>query len=254
MTQKKSWYLKISSQDCAPNVILVGDPARLTIFAQLMEHAQEIAHEREFKTITGTYKNVPVSVIAVGIGAPAALIALEELWELGVEVVVRAGTGMSWGVPLGNFILVQAAARNEGISKDYLPLNFPAVPNIELFQTFYETLRREGAPLSCGIILTSDSFYTDLFPHHVEGKHPPRPSKTLLEQYAPFGLISADMETAALYIAAQYLGIKSLSLLLATVDGIHKQMLDNDKRIQKEQELARLTLEGIHHYHTSRER
>ncbi|MEM3658400.1 MAG: nucleoside phosphorylase [Candidatus Hadarchaeum sp.] len=248
MASKKSWYLKISSQDCAPNVILVGDPARLTLFAQAMERAQEMANEREFKTITGTYKNVPISVISVGIGAPAALIALEELWELGANVVVRAGTGMSWGIPLGNFILVQAAARFEGISKDYLPLNFPAVPNMDLFQSFYEMLRRENAPLSCGVILTSDNFYTDLFPHHIEGKQPSRPSNTLLQQYAPFGIISADMETAALYIAAQYLGIKCLSLLVATVDGVYKQALDNEERIQKERELARLTLEGIYHH------
>jgi uridine phosphorylase len=245
---KTSWYLKLTAEDCAPRVILVGDPARQALFAEQMSGVREAASEREFRTITGTYKGQPISVITVGIGAPAAVLVLEELWELGVRIVVRAGTGMSLGIPLGNFILAQAAARHEGVSTAYLPLNFPAVPDIDLFHSFFHTLKEEKAPLSAGVILTSDSFYTDLFSHAIPNRQPARPQQTLLQQYAAAGVISADMETSALYIAAQHLGIRCLTLLVATVDGLQPRMLEGSERQSKERELARLALEGISRY------
>ncbi len=75
-----------------------------------------------------------------------------------------------------------------------------------------------------------------------------RPQHTLLQQYAAAGVISADMETSALYIAAQYLGLRCLTLLVATVDGLQQRMLENQERQLKERELARLALEGITRY------
>jgi uridine phosphorylase len=245
---KTSWYLKLSAEDCAPRVILVGDPARQALFAEQMANVREVANEREFRTITGEYKGQSVSVITVGIGAPAAVLVLEELWELGVQVVVRAGTGMSLGIPLGNFVLVQAAARHEGVSAAYLPLNFPAVPDMDLFHSFFHTLKEEKAPLSAGVILTSDSFYTDLLSHSLPDRQPPRSQQTLLQQYAAVGVISADMETSALYVAAKYLGLRCVTLLVATVDGAQSRMLDDGERQSKERELARLALEGITRY------
>lgn len=248
MKPKTSWYLKLSAEDCAPRVILVGDPARQVLFAEQMTQVREVANEREFRTITGEYRSQSISVITVGIGAPAAVLVLEELWELGARIVVRAGTGMSLGVPLGNFILVQAAIRHEGVSTAYLPLNFPAVPDMDLFHSFLHTLKEEQVPFSAGIILTSDSFYTDLLSHSIEDRRPHRPQQTLLHQYTAAGVISADMETSALYIAAQYLGLRCLTLLVTTVDGIQRRMLEPNARHIKERELARLALEGISRY------
>lgn len=248
MTEQSSWYLKVSSSNSTPYAVLVGDPARQALFADQMENVCELAHEREFKTITGTYKGTPVMVVTVGIGAPSAVLVLEELWELGVGAVVRSGTGMSLGVPLGDFILVQAAVRNEGTSISYLPLNFPAVPDMDLFMSYWHTLKQEKAPVSSGVILTSDGFYTEMFRHEVAERLPHRPARTALEDYAAYGLVSSDMETSALYIAGQYLGMKVLTLLVATVDGFERKMLETELRKHKEIELARLTLEGLHQY------
>jgi len=248
VTEKRTWYLKVKPSECAEHVILVCDPARQSMFASQMQDIREVASEREFRTLSGAYKGSPVSVISVGIGAPSAVLVLEELWELGVKVVLRAGTGMSLGVPLGDFILAQAATRNEGTSASYLPMPFPAVPDVDLFLHFHDVLQAEKAPLSSGVILTSDGFYTDMFRHAIEGKQPRRPEKTLIQDYDQFGIVSADMETSALYIAGQYLGIKCLTILVATVDGYEQRMLEAELRKTKELELARLALEGIHQY------
>jgi uridine phosphorylase len=246
--EKTSWYLKVAPSDCAPYAILVGDPARQSLFAAQMDNVREVAQDREFKTITGIYSGTPIMVVTVGIGAPSAVLTLEELWELGVKVVVRAGTGMSLGIPLGDFILAQAATRNEGTSISYLPVNFPAVPDIDLFHSFFHTLKKEKAPVSSGVIMTCDGFYTDMFNHSVSGRQPARSARTLMDEYRAYGIISADMETSALYIAGQFLGMKVLTLLVATVDGREQLMLEAEIRQFKEKELARLALEGIHQY------
>jgi len=248
VTEKPTWYLKVKPSECAQHVILVGDPARQSMFASQMQDVSEVASEREFRTLSGAYKGTPISVISVGIGAPSAVLVLEELWELGVKVVLRAGTGMSLGVPLGDFILAQAATRNEGTSPSYLPMPFPAVPDGDLFLHFHAVLTQEKAPLSSGVILTSDGFYTHMFRHAVDGKKPERPETILIQEYDRYGIISADMETSALYIAGQYLGLKCLTLLVATVDGYEQRMLEAETRKAKEHELARLALEGMHQY------
>jgi uridine phosphorylase len=252
MKHEKSWYLKVKASECAPYVILVGDPARQQLFVDQMENIKEVAFEREFKTITGYYQGTQISVVTVGIGAPSAVLVLEELWELGVKVVVRAGTGLSLGISLGDFILVQAATRNEGTSVSYLPLTFPAVPDIDLFTSFFKTLKDENAPFSSGVIMTSDGFYSELFQHQIEGKQPARPNKILLDNYMQYGIVSADMETSALYIAGQYLDIKCLTLLVTTVDGIEQKRLAVARRLEKEKELARLALLCMHQFDVER--
>jgi len=218
------------------------------MFTSQMEDVREIAQEREFRTISGSYKGTEVTIISVGIGAPSAVLVLEELWELGVKVVLRAGTGMSLGIPLGDFILVQAATRHEGTSTSYLPMEFPAVPDVDLFLHFYGTLKAENASVSSGVILTSDGFYTHMFRHAVPGRKPERPETTLIQEYERYGIVSADMETSALYIAGQVLGLQCLTLLVATVDGYEQRMLESNVRQEKERELVHLALEGIHQY------
>lgn len=226
---------------------MVGDPARQDLFVRQMDSARVVASRREFKTVTGFFKDLPVTVITAGMGAPAAVLVLEELSQLGAKTVVRAGTGMAIGIPLGNFILVQAAARFEGTSPSYLPLNFPAVPDFDLFLSYFNTLHREAVPLSCGLILSSDNFYRDLFSSGPTHQSTPRDREgpALLEKYVDEGITSADMETSAMYVAARHLGIRCLSLLVATVDPFRKSTLEDGVRQRKETELCRLALEGL---------
>ena len=71
INEKKSWYLKCKPADIAKQVILVGDPARVTLFAEQMTAAEIVAEEREFTTLTGQYQETNISVVSVGIGAPS---------------------------------------------------------------------------------------------------------------------------------------------------------------------------------------
>lgn len=245
MASKTSWYLKCSTEEIAEQVILVGDPARVQMFADQMTGAKVVAQDREFTTLTGEYEGVAMSVISTGIGAPSAAIVLEELWELGVKTVVRAGTAIALNVPVGTFILANGAIRNEGTSPTYLPIEYPAVCDPDLLYAYRETMKHDNAPHATGLLATSDGFYTHLFEHLVPGCKPETRPQTLLKQFAECGVLGADMETSAVYIVGHYLGLKALSVLVATVDGRTSSMLEITIRKEKEKQLVTLVLKGL---------
>lgn len=247
MEPQKSWYLKCSKEDVAKQVVLVGDPARVQLFAQQMDDAQIVAQAREFTTMTGTYNGIRMSVVSVGIGAPSVAIVLEELWELGVRVIIRAGTAIALNVPPGHFILASGAVRHEGVSSTYLPLEFPAICDADLLFAFRETMKAESVPHATGLVATSDGFYTHLFEHVVPGRKSLPRQETLIEQFTSCGVLGTDMESSAVYVVGRFLGLKTLSVLVTTVDGKTSTMLKSNIRREKEKQLARLVLKGLHH-------
>ena len=73
--------------------ILPGDPARVDRIAEQLTDVEELAYNREFKSIRGLYKGVPVLAVSTGIGGPSACIAVEELARAGVTHMIRIGSG-----------------------------------------------------------------------------------------------------------------------------------------------------------------
>lgn len=236
---ERAWYLKVKRGDVAPHAILVGDPARLTLFKERLISVQVVGRDREFTTLTGRYETTPVSVVSTGIGAPASAIVLEELAGLGVRAVVRAGTMMAVTAELGTFILAHAACRYEGTSRTYLPLEFPAVADPDLFAEFRKVLDGRRKPYTAGIVGTCDGFYTQMMP---------TPDRTpgLIDQFTKWKLAGADMETSAIYTIARSLGMRAVSLCTVTVDGRTQKMLEPSAREGLERELVELTLQGVH--------
>lgn len=92
-----------------------------------------MADNREYVTYTGTLDGVKVSVTSTGIGGPSASIAMEELYRCGADTFVRIGTcgGMQPEVKSGDVIIATGAIRMEGTSKEYAPIEFPAVADLK---------------------------------------------------------------------------------------------------------------------------
>ena len=243
-----TWYLGVAAEDVAPYVILVGDPARVDVFAEAMENPQTVSHLREFKTITGTYGGEWISIVSTGIGAPSTAIVLEELWQLSVSAVVRAGTAMVLDAPLGNFLLPSAAVRFDGTSDTYLPAEFPAVGDHFLLEAYRRSLEAAGQNYSIGVLASTDGFYAHLFTSEKLDKSVRRPDTRILQMMDEYNVIGMDMETSGAYSLSYLLRIPMVSFLLATVDGESREKLDGEERDAKERDLVRLALEGIVRY------
>ena len=111
-----------------PYALLPGDPARIDHIARHLENVTELAYNREFRSISGTYKGVQVLAVSTGIGGASMGIALEELHGCGVQCAIRIGScgALQHDIAPGQLVLAEGAVRDDGASAAYLPLSYPA--------------------------------------------------------------------------------------------------------------------------------
>ncbi len=157
----RQYHIQVAKGEVGRYVILPGDPKRCKKIAQYFEDPVLVADNREYVTYTGTLDGVKVSVTSTGIGGPSASIAMEELYRCGADTFVRIGTcgGMQPEVKSGDIVVATGAIRMEGTSKEYAPIEFPAVANLEVINALVEGAKKEGCEFHTGVVQCKDSFY-----------------------------------------------------------------------------------------------
>ena len=201
------YHLQIRPWDVGKYVILPGDPKRCAKIAKHFEDAKLVADSREFVTYTGYLDGEKVSVTSTGIGGPSATIAIEELTLSGADTFIRVGTcgGIDLDVKGGDIVVATGAVRMEGTSREYAPIEYPAVADFEVANALVESCRELGLPYHVGVVQCKDAFY---------GQHEPERmpvSYELLnkwEAWKRMGCKASEMESAALFIAASHLRVR----------------------------------------------
>jgi uridine phosphorylase len=232
-------YLKCKPGDIAPHVLLTGDPARVYRVIDMLENGDEIQNNREFTSGTGTYRGVPISVVSGGIGAPSTAIAMHELAQLGVRVIVRVGTMMGIHVPLDTVVIPTGAARFEGTSARYLPLTYPAVPDWGLVQELVEAANTHKLKVRLGLTATHDAFYPDMAPSLIGQSAP----DLTLHRHA--GILSMDMESSLVFVLGTVLNITTAAMCLVTVQADPHRHLAADVRTLSEQRMLWAALDAL---------
>lgn len=140
------YHLQIRKGDVGRYVILPGDPKRCKKIAAYFENPVLVADSREFVTYTGALDGVKVSVTSTGIGGPSASIAMEELIQCGADTFIRVGTcgGMALDVEGGDIVVATGAIRAEGTSKEYAPIEFPAVADLTVTNALVQAAKNLG--------------------------------------------------------------------------------------------------------------
>lgn len=141
--------------------ILPGDPARVERIAAYLDDVCDHGSHREYRSISGTWRDVPVLAMSTGMGGPSTAIAVEELRRIGVESLLRIGScgALQSGIAVGELLLVQAAVRDEGTSRAYVPEGYPAVSDAALLALCARSARRRGLKAHIGLVRSHDSFY-----------------------------------------------------------------------------------------------
>ena len=140
---EKEYHVNLTKGDVGEYVILPGDPGRCEKIAQYFDNPVLVANNREYVTYTGTLNGVKVSVTSTGIGGPSAAIALEELVHCGAHTFIRVGTsgGMQKEVLGGDVVIATGAIRLDGTSKEYAPIEYPAVANFDVVMALKESAK-----------------------------------------------------------------------------------------------------------------
>lgn len=201
------FHIGCARGDVGRYVLLPGDPQRCEVIAQYLEDPRFVHSNREFTVYTGTLLGERVSVCSTGIGGPSAAIAMEELTAIGADTFVRVGTcgGIALKVKSDDVVIATGAVRQEGTSREYAPVEFPAVADYQVQTALVEAARTLGKPWHAGVVQCKDSFY---------GQHSPERmpvSGELLakwEAWKRLGVLASEMESAALFCVAAALGVR----------------------------------------------
>ena len=180
--------------DYASVCLLPGDPNRATRIAARfdggLDASRLVSEHRGLLGYTGTIDGVPVSVQTTMMGTPTTTIVVEELLMLGVTTFIRVGTtGGYTGLGIGDAVVALAAAGFTGVN-GILGGGEPTAPtaDFEVVQALVEASRAQGLVTHVGPVVTSDVFYDP----HPDG----------VARWGRRGYLSAEMETAALYLLA----------------------------------------------------
>ena len=230
------YHIDLAEGEVGRYVLLPGDPGRVEVIGKYFDDPQVMAYHREYKTITGTLDGVPVSVTSTGIGGPSTAIAVEELHMLGADTFIRIGTcgGMNTKVLAGDIVIANSAIRAEGTSREYMPIEFPAVADYDVLTALVQAAQENGASHHVGVVQCKDSFY---------GQHDPgrMPVHTMLENnwqaWMQGGTLASEMESAALFVIASTLGCRASSVHLCMGNQERRAMGLPDPEV-KDPELA----------------
>ena len=203
----KQFHIACAQGDIGRYCILPGDPGRVPAIAALFDDAKQIAYNREFNVWTGTLLGEKVTACSTGIGGPSASIAMEELHKCGADTFIRTGTcgGIALDVQSGDVVVATGAIRYEHTSREYAPIEFPAVADFQVVNALVEATKKLGFPLHTGIVQCKDSFY---------GQHDPAASPVYYElqqkweSWKRLGVLASEMESAALFVVAAALGCR----------------------------------------------
>lgn len=213
----KQYHTGVGPGDIGKYVILPGDPKRCSKIAAHFEDAKLVADSREYVTYTGTIDGVKVSVTSTGIGGPSAAIAIDELSKCGADTFIRVGTcgGMQEDVCGGDIVIANGAIRMEGTSREFAPIEYPAVPDVNVMNALIAAADEAGTKYHVGVVQCKDSFF---------GQHEPEimpVSYELTDKWQAWlrmGCLASEMESAALFIAGQFLRVRVGSCFLVVAN------------------------------------
>lgn len=204
---EREFHLNMVKGDVGRYCLLPGDPGRCEKIAAYFDDPHKVMCNREYMTYTGTLLGEKVSVVSTGIGGPSASIAMEELIHLGADTFIRVGTcgGMALKVQSDDVVVATGAIRMEGTSKEYAPIEFPAVADFQVTTALVNAAKKLGKPWHAGVVECKDSFY---------GQHSPETmpvSYELLNKWNAWlklGTLASEMESAALFTVAAARGVR----------------------------------------------
>jgi len=205
---EKQYHIGFDDTHGAKYAILPGDPGRVEKIAAHLDNPRFHCQNREYTTWLGELEGKTVMVISTGMGGPSTAIGIEELFATGVRNFIRVGTcgGMALPVTGGDIVIATGAIRMEGTTREYVPIEFPAVANLDITNALVEAAGKLNHKWHAGIVQCKDSFY---------GQHSPQrmPAGYELinkwEAWIKAGCLASEMESAALYIVSQILGARA---------------------------------------------
>lgn len=207
------YHLKLNKNKIGHSklALLPGDPDRVSKIAQFLDNPKEIVSNREWNTYLGELSNTQVLVVSTGVGGPSTSICVEELAQLGVSTFIRVGTtgAIQEYLRVGDIVITSASVRLDGASKDFAPIEYPAVSDFEVTAALVESAKEMKCSYHIGITASTDTFYqgqerynsfSGFIPPHLEGS---------LKKWQRLRVLNYEMESSTLLTMCASIGLRA---------------------------------------------
>ena len=202
------FHIRCSQGDVGRYVFLPGDPGRCESIAAHFDNPVHVGMNREYNIYVGELCGETVSVCSTSIGGPSTAIAVEELAKCGVDTMIRIGTcgGIALQVCSDDVVIANGAVRQEGTSREYAPIEFPAVPDTDVLIALRHAADRLSFRSHTGVVQCKDAFY---------GQHSPdsmpiaNELKFKWEAWKRLGVLASEMESATLFTVGAARGLRT---------------------------------------------
>lgn len=240
-TTGRQYHVGVERGEISEVVLMPGDPFRVELIAEQLDEAVEVAHRREYRTMTGYFKGRQITACSSGMGCPSTAIGVEELARAGATTFIRVGStaALQPHIAVGDLIVSEGSLRNDGTTAAYVPPGYPAVPDFAL-TSMLATVAREfaaerGFDVHVGLNATDDAFYAE--------------SPEWIAKLSSLGIANVEMESSALFVVARLRGLRAgmvcaVSGNLVTGDvtyGTH-----NERLAKGWQDSVAVALEAVH--------
>jgi uridine phosphorylase len=198
--QGRFYHIDCAPGELAPYILTCGDPDRAQKIARLFDQVEMRRKNREFLIYTGSYKNIPVSVMATGIGAPATAIAMVEAANCVNPVTfIRLGTcgALQRDINVGDLVITESAWCLEGTTASYTPEDFVPQAAPAIVAALTDAADPLKMPYHVGLTCTTGDFYAGQG-RAAPGFPPPDPQ--YLQALTESGVLNMEMEMAV-YLA-----------------------------------------------------
>jgi uridine phosphorylase len=189
--------------------LVVGDPARATMISGLLEGADRLAAHREYLSYRGRWSGTDVLVSSHGVGAAGSLQLFRELIAAGVGTIIRLGGAGSVapGIENGDIVIAEAAVRDDGVSDQIVPPQYPAFSTPEVVVALEEAARAHEVTYHRGIVWTRALFEEMVLP-------------VADPVYKKAGVAAIEMEMSALFVACSLRNVRcgGLVVINGTID------------------------------------
>ena len=220
------YHVHVRPGDAGRYVLLPGDPGRVEKIASFLDEPHFVSTNREHTVWTGKLLGELVSVVSTGMGCPSTAIAVEELIKVGADTFIRVGTAgaVQPGMSLGDVAIVTGAIRDEGTTRQYLPLEYPAVADLTVVNALVAAAKTLGIGAQLGVSHTKDNFYGEI---EMDRMPIADEIKMRWKAWVAGGAICSEMEASVIFILSSIYRKRSGAVL--TVVGSDTETLKAKK-------------------------
>lgn len=199
---KSHIQLKPQAEDYT-RAIVCGSPERAEYFSKKLSNTKILAKNREYHSYIGSFEGQSILITSHGVGAAGAAICFNEMIDVGVQKIIRIGTGgaLQDHLKIGAIVLPTGAVRCDGVSSLMVPVGYPAIPSPKLNHSLSTILNQNSTPHEAGILLTSDLFYPGVLDQN-------------LELYSKAGVSAVEMEVSTLFVIGSLRKVETAALIV----------------------------------------